>query len=101
MGYSSRTITDPRRLRAELAKVVRQGWAHDKGEYAPSVHAFAAPIPHRRGRVIAALSVPYLAGAEPYRMEQIRVAVIAYAGAIAADIPLSARTPLLSAAVPA
>ena len=43
VAYSSRTITDPRRLRTELAKVVRQGWAHDKGEYAPSVHAFAAP----------------------------------------------------------
>jgi DNA-binding IclR family transcriptional regulator len=97
VAYSSRTLTDPRKLRAELSRVLRQGWAHDKGEYAPSVHAFAAPIPDRTGRVVAALSVPYLAGAEPHRMEQIRVAVIAYAGAIAADIPLSTRTPLLAA----
>ena len=98
VGYTNRTLTDPRRLRAELAKVTRQGWAHDKGEYAPSVHAFAAPIPDRSGHVVAALSVPYLAGAEPRRMEQIRVAVIAHAGAIAADIPLSVRSPMLSVA---
>ena len=53
------------------------------------------------GRVVAALSVPYLAGAEPFRMEQIRVAVIAYAGAIAADIPLLTGTPQLSPPDPA
>jgi len=37
--------------------------------------------------VIAALSVPYLAGADRPHMEKIRVSVIAVAGAIAADLP--------------
>ncbi len=86
-GYTELTIRDPHRLSAELAKIRRQGWAHDKGEYAPSINAFAAPIPDRSGKVVAALSVPYLAGADKAHMEKIRAAVIAVAGAIAADLP--------------
>ena len=86
-GYTSRTIRDPHRLAAELARIRRQGFAHDKGEYAPSIHAFAAPIPDRSGKVIAALSIPYLAGADKAHMEKIRASVISGAGAIAADLP--------------
>jgi len=85
--YTGKTQTDARQLAAELAKIRRQGWAQDKGEYAPSIHAFAAPIPDRSGTTIAALSVPFLAGCSPAHMEKIRVAVISVAGAIAADLP--------------
>ncbi|MEJ0013652.1 MAG: IclR family transcriptional regulator [Bauldia sp.] len=85
--YTGKTQTDGRRLSAELARVRRQGWAEDKGEYAPSIYAFAAPIPDRNGRIIAALSVPFLAGADAAHAEKIRAAVIATAGAIAADLP--------------
>lgn len=85
--YTDRTQTDVRKLAVELARVRRQGWAEDRGEYAPSIHAFAAPIPDRSGRVVAALSVPYVAGAAASHVEKIRVAAIAAAGAIAADIP--------------
>ena len=73
--------------RSSSRRIRRQGWAQDKGEYAPSIHALAAPIPDRSGRVIAALSVPFLAGAPAAHMEKIRVSVIAVAGAIAADLP--------------
>ncbi|WP_342360824.1 IclR family transcriptional regulator [Terrarubrum flagellatum] len=89
IAYTSRTFADPRRLRAELAKIRRQGWAADKGEYQQSVHAFAAPIHDSHGHVVAALSAPYLAGSEGGRLEQIRLAVIAAAAAIGADIPAS------------
>jgi len=89
--YTSRTLADRKRLQAELGKIRRQGWAQDKGEYAPSIHAFAAPIPNRSGQVIAALSVPFLAGASAAHMEKIRVEAIAVAGAIAADLPGSRR----------
>jgi DNA-binding IclR family transcriptional regulator len=85
--YTSKTIRDPHRLSAELARIRRLGYAHDKGEYAPSINAFAAPIPDRTGKVVAALSVPFLAGADKAHMEKIRVSVIAVAGAIAADLP--------------
>jgi DNA-binding IclR family transcriptional regulator len=85
--YTSRTLADKKRLETELARIRRQGWAQDKGEYAPSIHAIAAPIPNRDGAVIAALSVPFLAGATVAHMEKVRVEAIAVAGAIAADLP--------------
>jgi len=85
--HTSRTFSDRKRLQAELARIRRQGWAQDKGEYAPSIHAFAAPVADRGGRVIAALSVPFLSGASPAHMEKVRVAAIAVAGEIAAGLP--------------
>lgn len=85
--YTPKTQTDGRKLAAELARIRKQGFAQDKGEYAPSIHAFAAPIPDRTGKIIGALSVPFLAGASVAHMEKIRVETIAVAGAIAADLP--------------
>jgi len=80
----------------ELAKIRRQGWAQDKGEYTPSIQAFAAPISDRAGKVVAALSVPFLAGAVPEHMEAVRLAAISSASAISGDLspqrhPRSAR----------
>lgn len=89
--YTSRTLADKKRLSAELARIRRQGWAEDRGEYSPSICAYAAPIRDRTGRVIAALSVPFLHGAPAPHKEKIRVAVIAGAGAIAADLPAPPR----------
>jgi DNA-binding IclR family transcriptional regulator len=86
-AFTSRTITDPRRLRTELARVKRLGWAQDKGESAPSIQAFAAPVFDRAGNLVAAVSVPFLAGTEPSRMEEIRLATIAAARALTAAIP--------------
>jgi DNA-binding IclR family transcriptional regulator len=85
--YTAKTITDARKLSVELARIRRQGWAHDPGEYAPSINAFAAPIPDRMARVIGAVSMPYLEGADAAHREKIRAAVIATADAIAADLP--------------
>lgn len=76
IGFTARTVTDPRRLRTELSRVRRLGWAQDKGEAAPSIQAFAAPVHDGDGKVIAAISVPFLAGTEADRMEEIRLAVI-------------------------
>jgi len=90
--YSSKTITDRKRLAAELARIRREGWSEDRGEYSPSILAYAAPIRDRSGKVVAALSVPFLQGSSPEHMEVIRVAVIAVAGAIAADLPPVVRT---------
>lgn len=85
--YTAKTITDRKRLAAELARIRREGWSEDRGEYSPSILAYAAPIRDRSGKVVAALSVPFLLGSSPEHMEVIRVAVIAVAGAIAADLP--------------
>jgi DNA-binding IclR family transcriptional regulator len=86
-AYTSRTITDPKRLRSEVVRIRRQGWAQDNGENAPGVQAFAAPIFARGGEMLAALSIPFLAGTDAARMEEIRLAAIAAAQAISGDMP--------------
>ena len=85
--YTPRTLTEPGKLRSELARIARQGWAQDRGETAPSILAYAAPIRARDGRVLAAISVPFLAGTDPLRMEQIRQGAVAAAQAISNAMP--------------
>ena len=84
--FTPKTLVDRASLSAELAKVRRQGWAHDKGEYMLSVQAFGAPVADSSGRVVAALSTPFLSGAKPERVEAARLAVLAAAKAIAAEL---------------
>ncbi len=85
--FTARTLTEPARLRSELARIRRQGWAQDRGETVPSILAYAAPVQARDGRVLAALSVPFLAGTDPERMEEIRRASISAARAISEAMP--------------
>ena len=80
-AFTSRTITDPKRLSAEAARIRRQGWAQDRGESAPNICAYAAPIRDRNGRVLAALSIPFLYG-EPEQVEDVRHTVISVADEI-------------------
>jgi DNA-binding IclR family transcriptional regulator len=85
-AFTSRTVTDPKRLRAEAARIRRQGWARDRGESAPRIYAFAAPIRDQGGRVLAALSIPFLHGTESEQVEDIRLAVISMADEISDSI---------------
>jgi DNA-binding IclR family transcriptional regulator len=87
-GYTPKSVTDPKRLAAELARIKRLGWAQDRGENAPSIHAFAAPVFNKAGRLVAAVSVPFLAGAGPARMEEIRIAAVDAAKAMSEAMPL-------------
>ena len=59
-----------------------QGWAQDRGESAPNIYAYAAPIREQGGRVLAALSIPFLHGTESEEVEDIRLAVIIVADEI-------------------
>lgn len=86
-AITPRTFTDPRRLAAELARIRRNGWAQDRGESTISIHAFAAPVFNRHGKILAAVSIPFLAGTDAARMEQIRVAVTATAKELSDEIP--------------
>jgi DNA-binding IclR family transcriptional regulator len=54
---TERTITDPGKLRQELERVRRQGYAVDDGETEPGAACLGAPIFNREGRPIAALSL--------------------------------------------
>jgi len=51
------TITDPRRLRAELEIVRGQGFATAVDELEPGLAAMATPVRGARGEVVAALSI--------------------------------------------
>lgn len=55
--YTERTVTDPERLRADLAAIRAAGYAITEGEVDPGVRAVAAPIYHPSGEVVAALTV--------------------------------------------
>jgi DNA-binding IclR family transcriptional regulator len=86
-GFTSRTVKEPRRLKAEAARIRRQDWAQDRGESAPGIYAYAAPIRDLSGRVIAALSIPFLHGTESDEVEDIRLAVINTADEISKALP--------------
>ena len=81
-AFTSRTLTDPTRLKTEAARIRRQGWSQDRGESAPSIYAYAAPIRDHGGRVLAALSIPFLHGTESEQVKEIRLAVIRMADEI-------------------
>lgn len=85
-SFTSKTMTNAHRLQRELARIRRMGWSQDKGESAPSIHAVAAPISDRSGKIIAAVSVPFLAGSPAERVEEIRLAALNTANAISAAL---------------
>lgn len=56
-ALTSRTITDPARLRRELAAIRRQGYAVSEGEVDPGVRSLSAPVLARDGAVVAGLTL--------------------------------------------
>lgn len=54
---TDKTITDPRRLREELANIRRRGCATGLEELEEGLNAIAAPIRNHEGEVVAAISV--------------------------------------------
>lgn len=51
------TLTDPARLREEILRVRRQGWALNNQELEQDLISLAAPIATHKGRVIAAINI--------------------------------------------
>ena len=80
------TITDPKRLRAELVRIRKKGRSRDDGESAPGIHAFAAPVTGPGGRVVAALSIPFMTGTAASRMDELERAVVKTAHEISVGI---------------
>jgi DNA-binding IclR family transcriptional regulator len=56
-AYTSRTITDPRELAAEIATVRERGYATAVGEREPDLSAIAAPIRSARGELEAVIAL--------------------------------------------
>ena len=78
---TSRTITDPTRLKEDLAKIRQQGWAYTVGELTPGAAAIAVPLWDSNGTVVAALSIAGLAS----RFNEDRLPVLISATCQAAD----------------
>ena len=76
--YTERTITDPIRLRDELAEVRERGYAVALGEIEEGLHAVAAPIAGNAGAIIAAVSI----SGPAYRVTPDRIPAL---GALAID----------------
>lgn len=86
--YTPRTITDAAKLSAELSRIRKQGWASDRGEHGGSVWAVAAPVTTPSGRVVAALSIPYLAADKTSdERDRLRDLVVDAAAEISSRIP--------------
>jgi len=84
--FTALTLVDPDALRAEIALVRGRGWSRDGGEFAVSVNAFGAPIIDASGQVVAAISVPFLAGRDADYEERVRVVAVTTAIAIGGDL---------------
>src|SRR5689334_959497 len=56
-AITRRTIDDPKRLRAELLRIRRQGWALVDQELEEGLRSIAAPIRDASGDVVAAVNV--------------------------------------------
>lgn len=55
--YTSKTITNPEKLKRELEKVRQQGISIDLGEMEEDVRCVAAPIQNHEGKTVAAISL--------------------------------------------
>jgi DNA-binding IclR family transcriptional regulator len=85
VACSARTITRPRRLRAELARIRQQGYAVSHGEYALELMGIAAPILDATG-VLAAINVAGPVFRMRGRQRELAGHVIRAARAISAEL---------------
>jgi DNA-binding IclR family transcriptional regulator len=56
-SFTESTITDPAKLRRELAEVRTRGYAIDRGEHEPGTYCVGAPVVDDSGRVVGACSI--------------------------------------------
>lgn len=56
-SFTQKTITDPQKLREELALIRKRGYAVDDEELSPGIRCVGAPIRNLSGKVFASISV--------------------------------------------
>ncbi|RJR45479.1 MAG: IclR family transcriptional regulator [Desulfobacteraceae bacterium] len=56
-AYTSKTITDPRRMKRELKEIRSRGFAFDDEERNPGIRAFGCPVFNYENRAVAAVAV--------------------------------------------
>jgi IclR family acetate operon transcriptional repressor len=55
--FTTKTVTDPGKIRKEYEEIRTTGFAYDKEEYDEDVHAVAAPVFNHEDRVVAAVVI--------------------------------------------
>lgn len=83
--YTERTITDPTKLREELARIRRRGYSVTTDEYSPGLMALAAPVLGWIGVVVAAVTIAGPTFRLKSQQQQLGAAVSAVAAAITAE----------------
>lgn len=86
-AYTPTTITDRRKLTAELERVQRDGWADSVGEREPHLNAIAAPVLDAHGDLAAIIGVQ--GPSSRFDREAMRsglVELVARAGAVSAEL---------------
>jgi DNA-binding IclR family transcriptional regulator len=79
-GFTTNTITDLDRLRAELAGIRERGYAIDNEEYDEGLRCIGAPVGDHTGRVVAALGIGGpVTRITPARIEELAQLVMAAA----------------------
>ncbi|MEZ2126655.1 MULTISPECIES: IclR family transcriptional regulator [unclassified Sinorhizobium] len=76
------TITNPDVLKEALVEIRRNGYAEDNQESNLGLRAFSAPAFDSAGRLVAAVSVPFIGEAAPERGQSIRREVLEGAAAL-------------------
>lgn len=68
-SYTDRTMTDPKKLIAELKRINQDGWAISHGEYTPDIIAIAVPLFDKAKGVIGSITV----SGPAYRMSDEKI----------------------------
>jgi len=85
--FTDQTITNGRKLRAELLQIKKRGYAVDDGEHQPGLRCIGAPIHDSSGRVIAGVSISGPAWKIPAtEIENLSKIVIHHAAQISANL---------------
>jgi|tagenome__1003787_1003787.scaffolds.fasta_scaffold20878431_2 IclR family acetate operon transcriptional repressor len=84
--YTDQTVENPAALKRELNRIREVGWAFDNGEYSSGVQAVAAPVMDSAGRIVAAISIPFLSGGETAKTERLLAAVREAARSMSEDL---------------
>jgi DNA-binding IclR family transcriptional regulator len=67
--FTSNTIVDPDRLRADLKEIQAQGWCYSEGEYFDETFGISVPLFNKKQEICAALSI----AGPSYRMPQNKI----------------------------
>lgn len=83
--FSDLTIMDAEEMLKELDNIRADGFAIDRGEYAPEIRAVAAPVKNAAGQIIASISVAYPVSNQSHvNTQQLAMQIIQTAQAVTA-----------------